>query len=76
MCPVRGYKVQVHNARNFYFQPVYFIYPINIKILITGYYSSCLNPKKRECIKHSANPRNISNELAKSKKEICQTPYL
>jgi hypothetical protein len=32
MCPVRGYiaKCPLHNARNFYFQPAYFIYPINI----------------------------------------------
>jgi hypothetical protein len=32
MCPVRGYiaKCPLHNARNFCFQPAYFIYPINI----------------------------------------------
>lgn len=32
--------------------------------------------RKVQCIKHSANPRNIPTELAKSMKEIFQTPYL
>jgi len=31
--------------------------------------------RKEQCIKHSANPRNIPNELAKSMKEIFQTLY-